>query len=57
MCFPANIAKFLRTTFHIERLRWLLLNVLEKVCLLTGFVFKILSHESRHKIPVKQLIS
>ena len=53
MCFPANIAKFLRTTFHIERLCWLLLNVLEKVCLLTGFVFKILSHESRHKIAVK----
>ena len=34
MCFPANIAKFLRATFYIERLRWLLLNVLEKVCLL-----------------------
>ena len=32
--FPANIAKFLRTTFYIESLRWLLLNVLEKGCLL-----------------------
>ena len=38
-CFSANIAKFLRIMFYIERLRWLLLNVLEKVCLLTGFVF------------------
>ena len=35
----ANIAKFLRTAFYIERLRWLLLNVLEKVCLLKGFIF------------------
>ena len=32
--FPANIAKFLRTTFYRESLRWLLLNVLEKGCLL-----------------------
>ena len=39
MCFPENIAKFLRTAFYIERLRWLLLDVLEKVCLLSGFVF------------------
>ena len=26
-CFPANIAKFLRTTFFIENFRWLLLKV------------------------------
>ena len=38
-CFSANIAKFLRIMFYIERLPWLLLNVLEKVSLLTGFVF------------------
>ena len=25
MCFPKNIAKFLRTDFFIEHLRWLLL--------------------------------
>ena len=24
-CFPVNVAKFLRTTFFKERLRWLLL--------------------------------
>ena len=39
MYFPENIAKFLRTTFYIERLRWRLLDVLEKVCLFSGFVF------------------
>ena len=27
-CFPVNIAKFLRTTFFIEHLRWLVLQVL-----------------------------
>ena len=39
MCIPVNIAKFLRTAFYIEYLRWLLLNVFEKVCLLRGFLF------------------
>ena len=38
-CFPVNIAKILRTAFYIEHLRWLLLYVLEKVCLVAGFVF------------------
>ena len=27
MCFPVNFAKFLRTTFLTEHLRWLLLMV------------------------------
>ena len=39
MCFPVNIANFLRTTFYVEHLRWLLLNVLEKVYLLMSFAF------------------
>ena len=26
ICFPVNFAKFLRTSFFIEQLRWLLLN-------------------------------
>ena len=26
ICFPVNFAKFLRTSFFIEHLRWLLLN-------------------------------
>ena len=39
MCFPVDIAKILRTVFYIEDLRWLLLYVLEKVCLVAGFVF------------------
>ena len=28
-CFPVNLAKFLRTTFLIEHLRWLLLTILK----------------------------
>ena len=28
-CFPVNFAKFLRTTFFIEHLRWLLLNLFQ----------------------------
>ena len=28
-CFPVNLAKFLRTTFLIEPLRWLLLTILK----------------------------
>ena len=39
MCFPVNTAKILRTAFYIEHLCWLLLYVLEKVCLVAGFVF------------------
>ena len=27
-CFPVNLAKFLRTPFHIEHLRWLLLVIM-----------------------------
>ena len=27
-CFPVNLAKFLRTPFHIEHLRWLLLVII-----------------------------
>ena len=38
-CFPVNNAKFLRTAFHIEPFHWLLVNVLEKGCLLMGFIF------------------
>ena len=36
MCFPVNIAQFLRTAFYIEHLWLLNLNVLQKVCLLMG---------------------
>ena len=36
MCFPVNIAQFLRTAFDIEHLWLLHLNVLQKVCLLMG---------------------
>ena len=32
MCFPVNIAKFLRTASFIEHLRWLLLKVLGLIC-------------------------
>ena len=39
MCFPVNIAQFLRTAFDIEHLWLLHLNVLQKVCLLMGFLF------------------
>ena len=59
MCFPMNIANvnILRITLHIGHLCWLLLNVLEKVCLLMGCVSqalpKMLRHEARHKIRVK----
>ena len=31
-CFPANTAKFLRATFFIEHLRWLLLSSAAKIC-------------------------
>ena len=34
--FPVNIAKFLRTAFFIEHLRWLLLNM----CLLSTVLFQ-----------------
>ena len=30
-CFPVNIAKFLRTVFFIEYLRWLLLKILKSI--------------------------
>ena len=36
MCFSENITKSLWTVFYIEQSRWLLLNVLDKVCLLKG---------------------
>ena len=31
MCFPVNFAKFLRTRFLIDHLRWLLLNVSDSI--------------------------
>ena len=31
-CFPVNFANFLRTSFFIDHLRWLLLHVLRKQC-------------------------
>ena len=31
-CFPVNFAKFLRTPFLTEHLRWLLLEFVDKVC-------------------------
>ena len=34
-CFPVNIAKFLRTTFFIEHLWWLLLNFLQNLLKIT----------------------
>ena len=40
-CFPVNFAKFLRTPFYIEHLRWLLLQMenfsIDFLCKCTGF--------------------
>ena len=69
-CFPVNIARFLRTHFFIEHLRWLLLQVLLliscKIYLITTFSCKQKSSNSLpdlrastvHKLPneVKSLI-
>ena len=35
-CFPVNFAKFLRTPFLTEHLRWLLLNMIDSDYLLFG---------------------
>ena len=43
-CFPVKFAKFLRTTFLTEHLRWLLLHLLW--LLLYFFLKKVLSNES-----------
>ena len=38
-CFPVNFAKFLRKSFFIEHLRWLLLNLLSRLWLKTSINF------------------
>ena len=35
-CFPVNIENFLRTTFFIEHLQWLLLSALKSNCTVMG---------------------
>ena len=55
MCFPVNFAKFLRTPFLIEHLRWLLLNnelwcrsesIVQFLGELTGFFVKVRTNEN-----------
>ena len=38
-CFPVNFAKFLRTTFYIEHLWWLLLSVFTTIAAVSSLLF------------------
>ena len=54
--FLVNIAKFLRTAFSIEQLRWLLLECLNKICLdPKTLVRKLENHGNEDNIALGEL--
>ena len=54
--FLVNIAKFLRTAFSIEQLRWLLLECLDKICLdPKNLVRKLENHGNEDNIALGEL--